>query len=109
MDGLARRKHSLPQRSAARGKTRVASETDRELRVVLTEHRPEASWAHCAGLSLRSPGGVNPLPPRGGRTRRRGYALWRPSLNDQFTEPFAAPAAAPDVDPLEGCAAIDPL
>jgi hypothetical protein len=37
------------------------------------------------------------------------YALGRPSLNDQFTEPFAAPAAAPDVDPLERCAASDPL
>ena len=37
------------------------------------------------------------------------YALARPSLNDQFTEPFAAPAAAADVDPRECCASNDPL
>jgi hypothetical protein len=28
---------------------------------------------------------------------------------DQFTEPFAAPAAAADVDPPECCASNDPL
>ena len=28
---------------------------------------------------------------------------------DQFTEPFAAPAAAADVDPPECCASSDPL
>jgi hypothetical protein len=28
---------------------------------------------------------------------------------DQFVEPFAAPAAAVDVEPLECCASSDPL
>jgi hypothetical protein len=34
---------------------------------------------------------------------------YAPTHHDQFTEPFAAPAAAAEVDPLECCAPSDPL
>src|SRR5580658_8773535 len=87
------------------GKSSVASKTDRELRVALTEHLPDLSCAHCTGSGVRSPDG----PPASGRTSPlRGEV--RPSATsiDQFKEALASPAAAADVDPFGCCTLSDP-
>src|SRR5258708_4367942 len=90
------------------GNSSVASETDRELRVVLTEHRPELSCAHCTGSSPLRPGKEKGVlhPPRFGVK----YAQCAPIADlDQFTEPFAAPPPPAAVDPPEDCAPNDPM
>lgn len=88
------------------GKSSVASKTDRELRVALTEHLPDLSCAHCTGLGVRSPDG----PSASGRTSHLcdvKYARTA-TVSDQFKEALASPAAAADVDPFECCALSDP-
>ena len=69
--------------------------------MVLTEHRPELSCRHSTGSGLLRPGR--------GKERTSPEGKYAPTHNDQFTEPFAAPAAAAEVDSLECCAPSDPL
>ena len=72
--------------------------------MVLTEHRPELSCAHCTGLGHVRPGWAKDVLHRGVK-----YVLYAAIADrDQFTESCALPAAAADVDPLECIPSSDP-
>jgi hypothetical protein len=90
-------------------KESVASKTDRELKVALTEHQPELSWAHSTGLWGLRPGIA--LPGRSGEGVLHRppdeVRLARQKRTDQFMEPLAPTVAAAVVDPLECCASSD--
>src|SRR5882672_11461141 len=110
MNGLARRRQSLPQRSAARGKQASVARRVARPRVVLTEHRPDLSRA--ALYRVEFVASRNPLWSERRTYFDPGRSEVRPAVPamglDQFREPFAAPLPAAWVDVPERRASSDP-